>query len=169
MAEPPVTSGVPWQTHVMAILLVRHADAGSRSSWDGPDRDRPLTSAGRAQAVALAAILRSHTPKRLLSSPYARCIQTLEPLGVAVGLEVELEPALGEGRAFEALERVRSLAGSGAALCTHGDVIPEVLQALAAEDGLDLGPYPRQAKASTWILESAGERFISAAYIEAPR
>lgn len=96
-------------------------------------------------------------------------MQTLEPLGAAVGLQVEAAEELAEGRSYEALDLVRSLAGSGAALCTHGDVIPEVLQALVAEDGLDLGPSPRQAKASVWVLESAGERFIAATYLEAPR
>ena len=153
----------------MPILLVRHADAGSRSGWEGPDRERPLSAAGRAQARLLAASLQEHAPKRLLSSPYVRCVQTLEPLAAAVGLQVQAVDSLGEGRAYEALDLVRSLAGSGAALCTHGDVIPEVLQALVAEDGLDLGAYPRQAKGSAWILESAGERFISATYLEAPR
>ena len=128
-----------------------------------------MSPAGRAQTRSLAANLEKHALKRLLSSPYARCIQTFEPLGAAVGLQVEPVAALGEGRAYEALELVRRLAGSSVALCTHGDVIPELLQALVAEDGLDLGPYPRQAKASVWILETAGDRFISASYMEAPR
>lgn len=152
----------------MPILLVRHADAGSRSTWEGPDTQRPLNSAGHAQAQVLAHILEKFAPKRLLSSPYARCVQTLEPLGMLLGLAVEPVEELAEGRSFEAFELIRSLADSNSAICTHGDVIPEVLRALAAEDELDLGPNPRQSKGSTWVLETAGRRFISAAYLPAP-
>lgn len=152
----------------MPILLVRHAHAGSRTAWEGPDRDRPLSGKGRAQARSLATDLEKYGPSRLLSSPYARCVQTLEPLGAVVGLDVELVDELGEGRAYEALELIRRVAGTDAAMCTHGDVIPAVLQVLAGEDGVDLGPYPREAKGSVWVLESAGRRFISATYLDAP-
>ena len=34
----------------MTILLVRHARAGSRKDWDGPDEKRPLSKKGRRQA-----------------------------------------------------------------------------------------------------------------------
>ena len=129
---------------------------------------RPLNSAGHAQARAIAHMLEKFAPGRLLSSPYTRCVQTLEPLGVLLDLEVEPVQELAEGHGCEALELLRSLAESDVALCSHGDVIPEVLQALAVDDGLDLGPRPRQAKGSTWVLESAGGRFISAAYLPAP-
>ena len=67
-------------TAPMALYLVRHAKAGQRDRWDGPDHLRPLTRAGRAQAQALAAWLANEPISRLLSSPYVRCIQTLEPL-----------------------------------------------------------------------------------------
>lgn len=152
----------------MPILLVRHGHAGSRTSWDGPDRDRPLSSKGQAQALAIATNLEKYCPVRLLSSPYVRCLETLAPLAAALGLEVEAVAELAEGRAYECLELIRRLAGTDVALCTHGDVIPEVLLALANEDGLDLGPYPREAKGSVWVLDSAGSRFISATYIDAP-
>ena len=152
----------------MPILLVRHGHAGSRGSWEGPDRDRPLSSKGRAQARSIATNLEKYCPVRLLSSPYLRCVETLAPLGEVLGLEVEAVEELAEGRAYECLELIRRLAGTDVALCTHGDVIPEVLQALASEDGLDLGPYPREAKGSVWVLDSAGSRFISASYIDAP-
>lgn len=129
---------------------------------------RPLNSAGRAQAQALAQILEKFAPQRLLSSPYARCMQTLEPLGMLLGVAVEPVEELAEGHGYDAFELLRSLAETNAALCSHGDVIPQMLQALAVDDELDLGPNPRQAKGSTWVLESAGRRFISAAYLPAP-
>jgi len=37
--------------------------------------------------------------------------------------------------------------------------------ALADEDRLDLGPAPRQAKGSAWVLEAKRGRFVRATYI----
>ncbi len=36
--------------------------------------------------------------KRLIASPFLRCVQTLEPLGLALGLPVEPDRRLAEGR-----------------------------------------------------------------------
>ena len=63
------------------------------------------------------------------------------------------------------LALVRQLADHSVALCSHGDVIPDVLVALADEDRLDLGPAPRQAKGSAWVLEAKRGRFVRATYI----
>ncbi len=60
---------------------------------------------------------------------------------------------------------VRRVANEKIALCTHGDVIPEILVSLADEDHLDLGPRPRQAKGSVWVLENEGDRFVKAVYL----
>ena len=65
---------------LMAVLVVRHAKAGDRSSWPGADRDRPLSGKGRRQAEALVDTLSDWKPVRILSSPFARCVQTVEPL-----------------------------------------------------------------------------------------
>jgi broad specificity phosphatase PhoE len=82
-----------------------------------------------------------------------------------LGLKVEAVDELAEGAGLDAVHLVRSLHDTHVALCTHGDVIPEILVALADEDHLDLGPAPRQAKGSTWVLESKNGRFISATYV----
>jgi hypothetical protein len=55
--------------------------------------------------------------------------------------------------------------GRKAAVCTHGDVIGEVLMALADKDGLDLGSDPRWAKGSAWVIEADLGRFVSATYV----
>src|SRR4051812_37770906 len=44
-------------TREIAVLLVRHGKAGSSDRWEGPDEERPLTPAGRAQARRLAEVL----------------------------------------------------------------------------------------------------------------
>jgi 8-oxo-dGTP diphosphatase len=152
----------------MPILLVRHADAGERSRWDGDDRERPLSRRGRAQARRLVGLLDPYEPKRLLSSPYVRCMETLAPLATATGVVVEEHPDLTEGTGNAAVSLVRSLAGETAVLCSHGDIVPEVLESLVAADGMKLLSERRWAKGSTWVLEENDGRFVEARYLDAP-
>jgi 8-oxo-(d)GTP phosphatase len=152
----------------MLVLLVRHAHALARSAWDGDDRDRDLSVRGRGQSAALVPVLRKFKPKRILSSPYSRCVDTVEPLASALGIKVEPVEALAEGAGTEAIRLVRSVGDQVSVLCSHGDVIPEILRALATEDRLELGPNPRDEKASVWVLEGPGKRFTRAAYLRPP-
>jgi broad specificity phosphatase PhoE len=146
------------------LLLVRHAHAGSRKEWAGDDRLRPLSARGRNQADLLGGLLEPYAPQRILSSPYVRCVATLEPLAERLSLRVEPLEELAEGNGPLALGLVRALADEKVVLCTHGDVIPEVLVALADEDRVDLGPNPRQAKGSVWSLEGVDGAFSKAQY-----
>jgi 8-oxo-dGTP diphosphatase len=149
----------------VTLLLIRHGHAGNRRDWPDDDRLRPLSTKGRRQARALVAQLEPWAPSRVLSSPYRRCIETVKPLADELGLKVELVDELAEGAGSDAVELVRSLHDGHVALCTHGDVIPEILVALADEDRLDLGPAPRQAKGSTWVLASKKGKFVNATYV----
>lgn len=152
----------------MPLLLVRHAHAGSRSDWEGGDWERPLSERGRQQAAGLVRALDGLAVQRILSSPYRRCVETVQPLADELGLKVETTNDLAEGHGAAAVALVRSLAPDKAALCTHGDVIPDVLVTLADEDRLDLGPDPHQAKGSVWILEATGSVFTRATYLPPP-
>jgi 8-oxo-dGTP diphosphatase len=110
----------------VSVLLLRHASAGDRSAWDGDDRLRPLDERGRQQAQALRDRLRDRAIARIVSSPFLRCVETVEPLADALGLEVETDARLAEGTPPE---RVLSLLEEldGGLACTHGDVIEAVL------------------------------------------
>lgn len=149
----------------MPLLLIRHAHAGTRKEWKGDDRLRPLSERGERQARRLVRSVEGCGVQRILSSPYTRCHDTVVPLARELGLKIEDTDALAEGHGSEALELVRNLANEKVALCTHGDVIPDVLVPLADEDRLDLGPRPRQAKGSVWILETTGQLFTKATYL----
>jgi 8-oxo-dGTP diphosphatase len=150
-------------------VLIRHADAGNRQDWTGDDHLRPLSSRGRGQANRLVATLRPWSPQRVLSSPYTRCVRTVDPLARSLGLEIEVTEDLAEGAGPRAVSLVQSLADDKVALCTHGDVIPEILVALADEYRLDLGSKPRQAKGSAWVLEAVKGTFLSATYLAPDR
>lgn len=142
----------------MTVLLVRHARAGDRDRWGAPDDLRPLTAKGEAQATALADLLADFTVTRVLSSPSLRCTQTVAPLAVAHGLAVEPTDDLAEGEGPAGLALVRRLLTEpgDVVLCSHGDVVEEVLDGL----GVSRDGYTR--KGATWVLDGEGARHIPA-------
>ena len=110
----------------MSTILLRHASAGDRNEWSGDDRLRPLDDEGYDQAIALPDALAGRAITRVVSSPYLRCIETVEPLAAALGLTVELDGRLAEGAGrAAALALVAELDGGLA--CTHGDIAEELL------------------------------------------
>jgi phosphohistidine phosphatase SixA len=148
------------------IALVRHGEAGKRGGGD--DQARPLTDRGWAQAKGLVEQLAEVPLARVLSSPYARCRQTVEPIAAARGLAVEDLEALIEGHpAAEVLALLPELAPAGAALCSHGDVIGDLVR-LLVERGLVDRKTARWTKGSTWLLELDGSKLTSARYLPPP-
>lgn len=132
----------------MTILLVRHASAGDRSRWDSDDRLRPLDGRGRIQAERLVASLADRDVERVLTSPYVRCRETVNPLASVLGLPVEERLELGEGAgAAAALRLVAELRGAVAVLCTHGDVVAEMLG-------------EESEKGSVWVLEPQADGLL---------
>jgi len=105
----------------MPLLLVRHASAGDRTTWEGDDRARPLDARGYRDADELVEQLASFHVQAILTSPYLRCVETVTPLARARGLEIDAREELGEqlqGEHGTAL--VRSLAGQDVVVCGHG-------------------------------------------------
>ncbi|MGA0863715.1 MAG: SixA phosphatase family protein [Ilumatobacteraceae bacterium] len=152
----------------MAVLLVRHAKAGDRSRWSGDDQERPLSAPGREQAEALVAAI-GHTPTLLVSSPYRRCIETLEPLGHAHGLLVGTDERLAEDGDLEPALELLAAIPDGAVLCSHGDMIPMVIDALIRR-GLELtNAVPAVKKGSWFALERDGVSWTRATWFPAPR
>lgn len=115
----------------------------------------------------LVALWRDQPLTRVLSSPFVRCVETVQPLGDALGIEVERTDALAEGHADEALALIDAVAGADAALCTHGDVIPEVLQALQARGVQIVDPW-QWSKGSTWVLHAQDATLARATYVPPP-
>jgi phosphohistidine phosphatase SixA len=142
----------------VSVLLVRHAKAGDPEKWDAPDDLRPLTARGEAQADALVNLLAGYEIDRVLSSPYLRCTQTVAPLAAARGLAVEPcdDLAEGEGHAGIALARRLVTEPSYTVLCSHGDVVEEVLDAL----GVQREQFTR--KGATWVLDESGAHHLAA-------
>ena len=152
-----------------SVHVIRHAKAKNRLTWEEPDHLRPLTKRGRREALAIAARLGDEPLARLVSSPFVRCLQTLEPLALALDLPIETTDALAEGTGAEiAADLLLSLAGDDPiACCTHGDVVFEVVD-LVARSGVPLDGPRAAPVASTWVLEVEGGRFVAARFVDQP-
>ena len=150
------------------LYVVRHADAGHRGGRHEPDAQRVLSGRGWRQAEGLRAQLADVGITRLLAGPSLRCQQTLEPLGKHLGVAVEPDGRLSEGQgAAGAMAVAEELRGTTAALCSHGDVIPDLLDALLAS-GTRLKGELRWQKASTWVLTWDGDRLAKGRYLPPP-
>jgi 8-oxo-dGTP diphosphatase len=153
---------VPVDFLAMALYLIRHAKAGKKSLWDGADTSRPLDDMGRLQSKALAGDLAAVTPTWLVSSPFLRCIQTLEELSALTGLPILTDERLAEDGDVTAIIRMLEQAPDGAVLCSHGDMIPAVIRTLEGR-GMQFTTVPDWRKASVWVLERDGELVTMAA------
>jgi 8-oxo-dGTP diphosphatase len=140
----------------MIVLLVRHAGAGDRHTWEGDDRLRPLDKRGRKQAKGLVALLADYRIDQIASSPYVRCVQTVEPLAAARGLTIEPHDELAEGSTkADVLWLLGMLGAESVALCTHGDVVEALV-------GSEL------PKGSTQVLEAEDGRLTPREYLAPP-
>ena len=152
-----------------AVHLIRHAKAKNRLTWEEPDHLRPLTKRGRRESVAIAGRLESDTIARLVSSPYVRCLQTLEPVAVALDLPIETTELLAEGAdGTDACELLLALAAERPVVCcTHGDVVSDVVGIVAGSGVPLVGPQMAPV-ASTWVLDVEDGRFVSGRFVEQP-
>jgi broad specificity phosphatase PhoE len=124
-----------------AIALMRHTDApggyGDPQGFKLEDcaTQRNLSAKGRADAAAIGSMLRHRwvRPKRIVSSPWCRCVDTAKLLGLG---PIEVQETLGnpvvwterrEALASGAREIVRAWKGPGSLLIvTHGALIAQL-------------------------------------------
>jgi phosphohistidine phosphatase SixA len=152
------------------IYVIRHAKAGDRERWTGPDELRPLTDAGWRQANGLVERLAGRPLTRILSSPYVRCVQTMEPLADEREIPVEAISELGEGMAFDLLEKVAvgASASGPAALSVHGDVLRALVDDLRERGVLSGNGRGDVRKGCIWIVQVHRGGIVDARYVAPP-
>jgi broad specificity phosphatase PhoE len=134
------------------LIVVRHAEAGSKGSWAGPDLHRPLLPEGNDQAEGLVVRLDDYPVEQILSSPAARCLQTVEPLARDRLLQVEEVAALGvDADAAQVESRFVHPEAANVVLCTHGELIGQLFGRLVPA-GLAVEDPLRWPKGSAWLL-----------------
>lgn len=147
------------------VVLVRHARAGKRSEWSGPDHERPLDAIGRRQAQRFTTYLGYFGADRVLTADPLRCVQTVMPFAEDAGLDVAVEPAFGDEAyardpqaaetALLALAKPRRVS----VVCSQGATIPGLVPALV--------PDVRSAdtkKAAAWVLSFVDGTPVAADY-----
>jgi 8-oxo-dGTP diphosphatase len=155
---------LPPQT--VPVILLRHAKAVAKSHWKRADDRRPLDDAGRTDAKALAELLACFGPRaRLITSPAARCVETLRPFAELSGAELRVEPSLyihhhssrtvppDSHPSITALLSEAINAGEPTIICAHRENLP-VLQA-AALAALGVTQPPSDAAPGSALAHSA--------------
>jgi 8-oxo-(d)GTP phosphatase len=144
---------LPVQT--VPVILLRHAKAVHKASWKHADSRRPLDDSGRADAKALAELLDCFAPRsgfapraRLITSPAARCVETLRPFAELSGAQLQEEPALYVHHHLSATDAADSrltvaalvsqaiAAAEPVILCAHRENLPDLQAAALAALGI---------------------------------
>jgi 8-oxo-dGTP diphosphatase len=166
-----------WTAHTPTVLLVRHAEAGERESWQGDDDLRPLTPTGHQQAEALRRLLPAFGAQRVHSAPPLRCRQSVAGLAADLAVPTVMEPRLSESRyradpaaGLHRLLEIVAEPGGPAVVCSQGKVIPYLIRSLVDSAGLSAREVP-SSKGSCWALffgtgSSALPTLLSADYYD---
>ena len=151
----------------MAVHLVRHAKAGNRGSHPD-DEARPLSKGGQRQAEAVVDHLADFPIKQILSSRYVRCTQSVEPLALSLGIEVEEDEALAEeaslGLTWKLIERLLQ-SDADTVVCSHGNVIGAVLDRVRRRGVPIKAKHWTCPKGSVWRLETDDEGQLTRAVL----
>lgn len=150
------------------IYIVRHAHAGNRASWSGPDDKRPISPKGILQAKAVSKYLAKNGARQIFTSPFLRCVQTVAPLAHKLGLGYVDLPELAEGAPPEGAAALLRTAKKGTVICSHGDVLSSLIGHLAAH-GAPIGPNTEIPKAAIWRFKLDDGRVKKAKYIPPPK
>ena len=146
------------------FFVVRHAKAGDREDWPGDDRLRPLTKKGLRQAGRLVELLAGERVTAVISSPYLRCVQTVEPLAEARALKVQQRLELGEGQGLDgAMTFLADERLDHVVLATHGDVVWELVEEMVRRHVIEAGDGGWD-KGAMWTIAVDGDVIAGGRY-----
>ena len=139
------------------MLLLRHASAGERLSSPGVDRFRRLDEAGRAVARQLVWAFAGREITRIVSSPLARCLESVVPLAESRHLVVESRWELEPDVSLDDLLTLLADLPDSTVVCTHREVFEKLL-----------GPEAPCEKGGAWVLEPNGPELVPTLYLAPP-
>jgi len=128
-------------TRTFPIVALRHGKAVSPGTWDGPDSTRPLLHRGIEEATSVAPAIAAWAPQKLISSTATRCLATIEPLAELTGLEVRAISAISQDAYEDGTSKVKKVVRKRlekrmpVVLCSHGPVLPHIIDAIADQTG----------------------------------
>jgi 8-oxo-(d)GTP phosphatase len=124
------------RARTFAIIALRHGKATPAEDWPGPDATRPLMPRGETQALSIAPGIAAFRPATLISSTAVRCTTTLAPTARVTGLDVEQTDDISQdaytsrGDHVTAVVEQRLAARVTTVLCSHGPVLPQIIDAV---------------------------------------
>jgi 8-oxo-dGTP diphosphatase len=119
------------------FVVLRHAKATPRTDWKGPDGKRTLLSSGKAQAKALIPVLNAFGPKKIVTSPWVRCLTTVEPYAKKYKFPIVERIALSEHGNANGPARTKNVVRDlidtqkPALLCSHRPSLPSIIDELS--------------------------------------
>jgi 8-oxo-dGTP diphosphatase len=133
------------------IIALRHGKAVPPGSWDGPDSTRPLMHRGLEQSESVAPAIAAWAPRKLISSTAVRCIATIEPVAALTGVLIKRSVSISQDAYEDGTSRVRKVVRKrlekreAVVLCSHGPVLPEIIDEIAGATGTPLDAPLRRA------------------------
>lgn len=133
------------------VIALRHGKAVPPGSWDGPDATRPLLHRGLEQSRNVAPAIAAFAPVKLISSPAARCISTIEPLAELLSLPIKQSKGISQDAYEEGTASVRNIVAKrmlrqkAVVFCSHGPVLPEIIDEVAGTTGTVIDARTRRA------------------------
>ena len=144
------------RARTFAIIALRHGKATSPGDWGGPDATRPLLPRGEKQAMSIAPAIAAYRPEKLVSSTAVRCVSTIGPAARLTGLPVAQKDAISQdaytarGDGVRGLVAKRLAKGVTTVLCSHGPVLPQIVEEVVrATDSPDAAELHRAAALAT--------------------
>ena len=139
------------------MLLLRHASAGQRLSSPGIDRFRRLDEAGRLVARQLIWAFADREITSIVSSPLARCLESVVPLAESRHLVVESRWELEPDVPLDDLLTLLADLPDTTLACTHREVFEKLL-------GWDV----TCEKGGAWVFDRSGSELVPALYLAPP-
>ena len=156
-AQNPCTGPGEADNERGSVLLLRHASAGVRLSSPEIDRFRRLDDAGRVVARQLVWSLAGYEITRIVSSPLARCVESVVPIAESRHLSVESHWELEPDVSLDDLMTLLADLPDTSLVCTHREVFQKLL-------GWDV----TCEKSAAWVLERHGPELAPTLYVEPP-
>jgi len=135
------------------LIIIRHAHATPRADYVGEDGKRPLLPEGKKQAKELVKLISAYGPKRVFTSPWRRCKDTITPYAKAHRFKIiergelsEMGNAKGPARTAKVAKGLFKDARSSI-LCTHRPTLPTITKVLAGYAEPKLASIILEAKA----------------------
>jgi len=140
------------------IIVLRHARAGRKLADRCRDFERGLDRKGREVALRLPRLIETHLhPEAIISSPFLRCLQTVQPLASDLDLPVDEDDRFTPGSSERSVRQAFLDVPASSVVSTHGEVI-----ALLFDDRV------RCAKGAFWVVDRREGHLSPSLYVEAP-